>query len=402
MDNKKPLCFVIMGFGKKQDPSTGRMIDLDVTYKKIIQPAVLESNCRCVRADEIKDSGLIDKSMYALLYQADIVIADITTYNPNSLYELGVRHVLKPFSTIIIKEEDSNIPFDLDHIRILPYKHPTDIREIEVKATVNNLKSIIEEVCKNHLTDSPIYFIFNQKMTPPHISEEEIEVIVKALQENEETIYALRTKAEDLRKNERYSEAVQIWMRLIEKYGEEKYYLQQMALCRYKSQEPSSIVALTDALNIISKIKSADDAETLGITGAIYKNMYLLTKDVESLNLAIKCYGKGWNVLNDYYTGENLANCLRYKSTLTNGKEQIYNQVYEEKVRKNVIKIVLRNLENSQGTDRMWRFATLSNCYYGIGNIEEGKKYECEMMKMNPDKFAISTFNKTKEFILNS
>ena len=101
MENK--ICFVVMGFGKKKDPATNRTIDLDATYKKIIRPAVEQAGCKCIRADEIVESAIIDKSMYALLDHADVVIADISTYNPNAIYELGVRHGLRPYSTIIIK-----------------------------------------------------------------------------------------------------------------------------------------------------------------------------------------------------------------------------------------------------------------------------------------------------------
>lgn len=53
--------------------------------------------------------------MYALLMQSELVIADISTYNPNAFYELGVRHAVKPFSTIIIKEEKGAIPFDSNY-----------------------------------------------------------------------------------------------------------------------------------------------------------------------------------------------------------------------------------------------------------------------------------------------
>ena len=99
-----------MGFGKKKDPDTNRTIDLDATYKKIIRPAVESAGCKCIRADEIVESGIIDRSMYALLYYADIVIADISTFNPNAIYELGVRHALRPYSTIIIKEDEGKKP----------------------------------------------------------------------------------------------------------------------------------------------------------------------------------------------------------------------------------------------------------------------------------------------------
>jgi hypothetical protein len=35
----KPLCFVLMPFGRKQD-GTGRLIDFDAVYQQIIAPAV--------------------------------------------------------------------------------------------------------------------------------------------------------------------------------------------------------------------------------------------------------------------------------------------------------------------------------------------------------------------------
>ena len=79
-----------MGFGTKYDHITKKTLDLDKTYKNIIKPAVKIAGFHCVSADEIQDSGLIDKSMYALLMHADLVIADISTFNPNAIYELGM------------------------------------------------------------------------------------------------------------------------------------------------------------------------------------------------------------------------------------------------------------------------------------------------------------------------
>src|SRR5512134_2720744 len=107
------VCFVIMGFGKKCDYGEKvRTLDLNATYDAIIKPAVTAAGLRCIRADEIKHSGEIDVKMYELLLRADLVIADISTANPNALYELGVRHALRPYSTILMKEEEGKFHFD--------------------------------------------------------------------------------------------------------------------------------------------------------------------------------------------------------------------------------------------------------------------------------------------------
>lgn len=110
---RSKLCFTIMGFGKKTDFSTGKTYDLDKTYTNIIKPAVEKCGYTSIRADEIQDSGLIDKSMYALLVRAELVIADITTLNPNAIYELGIRHAARPNHTVILKDREGKIPFDL-------------------------------------------------------------------------------------------------------------------------------------------------------------------------------------------------------------------------------------------------------------------------------------------------
>ena len=49
-----------MGFGKKTDFETGRTLDFDKTYKGIIKDAVTDAGLKCIGADEIKHSGLID------------------------------------------------------------------------------------------------------------------------------------------------------------------------------------------------------------------------------------------------------------------------------------------------------------------------------------------------------
>lgn len=122
-----------MGFGVKTDYSTGNTMDLDQTYKYIIKPVAEECGYRCVRADEIKHSSIIDRSMYGLLLSADLVIADISTYNPNAIYELGVRHGVKPYHTIILKEKEGNMPFDLSHTNMLNYSYGCREENLSIK-----------------------------------------------------------------------------------------------------------------------------------------------------------------------------------------------------------------------------------------------------------------------------
>src|SRR5271170_7312846 len=88
-----PKCFVVMGFGNKTDYPTGCVLDLDKSYKYIIKMAAEAAGYECIRADEIQHVGNINGPMYQQLLNADVVIADVSTYNPNAFMSLvfGMR-----------------------------------------------------------------------------------------------------------------------------------------------------------------------------------------------------------------------------------------------------------------------------------------------------------------------
>jgi tetratricopeptide (TPR) repeat protein len=400
---KKKICFVIMGFGKKKDPLTNRTIDLDETYKKIIKPAVTASNYNCVRADEISESGIIDRSMFALLINAELVIADITTYNPNALYELGVRHAVRPYSTIIIKEEEEVSPFDINHSRTLSYKHlGSEISALEAKRCVRELKDLISIVTEKPLTDSPLYS-FIPKVVQPKLEQAHFDEIIGELRTREDSIYSLMENAKELMVREDFVNAAQKWKRLSEMVENDSFFVQQYALCTYKSKTPNKLVALTSALTIMEKLKPFNDAESLGIAGAINKNLWRETLDIEFLNIAIETYKKGWNLFNDYYTGENYANCLEQRALNESGSHmKIYYTIEAERTRKEVIEIVLPLLSvpEEQLEEVKWRSATLSNCFRSLGDIPKSEEYEQKFLNESPDSWEIETFQTTKEELI--
>lgn len=397
---ERNLCFIVMGFGKKKDPDTNRTIDLDATYKKIIRPAVESAGCKCIRADEIVESGIIDRSMYALLYYADIVIADISTFNPNAIYELGVRHALRPYSTIIIKEDEGKIPFDIGHDRIISYKHlGNEISEAEAKKCIPQLRTLIQSVINEPKTDSPLYSYIYQ-IKKPEISEEEISSIIGELKNNEDSIYALTEMAKDNMAKGDFVKAEQLWEKLCSKTENEKYYIQQRALCRYKSEVPSTQRALTDAMLIMAKIGNQTDTETLGILGAINKRLWEITSDKSYLNSAIDSYKKGWNQYKDYYTGENYATCMYIKSLHEISEELKTHSIVEAKLTyAEIIDIILKSLEDPEAEELLWKYASLSNAYLALGNHAEAEKYERLFHDQQPLQWQIDSFEKTKSIL---
>lgn len=401
MHSNQKICFVIMGFGKKTDYSTGKTFDLDQTYKNIIQPAVENVGYLCIRADEIQDPGLIDKSMYALLMHADLVVADISTFNPNAIYELGIRHAVKPCTTIILKEEGGNINFDLDHTRIFHYKHlGEDIGADEAKRCQVELISLIEKATQNAFIDSPLYNFIND-IQPPTLPAAEYARIIGDLAEKGNHIFAITEKAKTLMAEGLFVDATKLWKRASEMAPTEDYFVQQQALATYKSKYPSETIALSDALRIIEKLNhngETNDPETLGLTGAIYKRMWLNNNDRECLRRAKNVYEKGFQISSDYYTGENYALCLDMLSASEeDDDERIYFRVAAKKTRKRIIDILLDIISEEPDSKYKWAYATLSNCFYALDNHSEGDKYEQIFKNMTDIQWEQETFDEGKK-----
>jgi tetratricopeptide (TPR) repeat protein len=402
------ICFVIMGYGKKTDPTLGKTFDLDVTYNTIIKPSVEKAGIKCVRGDEVLESGIIDKSMYALLIHADLVIADITTFNPNAIYELGIRHAAKPFSTIVMKEKDGNLPFDINHNKTFTYSHMgEDIGAKEVERCVNALTNLILEIDRAKETDSPLFHHI-RGVVPYKLPPEEYIQIMKELADKEKSIFALVEKAKIEMAVDNFSEAAKFWRKASEKIENDTYFIQQLALCTYKDKTVNPNIALTDALKIISELELVDrnttDPETLGITGAIYKRLWHNNQDtVEYLDRAIEYYKRGFTINQDYYTGENFALCLDLKSDITtDSDEKIYLKFYARKVRKEIIDIIKKLEEDEDFTirsDIKWIYATLSHCYFNVDEMEKHKQFSLKFYELNPLDCVIKTYEESLEHI---
>ena len=119
-DVTRPLCFVLMPFGKKPD-GAGLMVDFDAVYSEIIGPAIEAAGLEPLRADEEQGGGIIHKPMFERLMLCEYAVADLTTANANVFYELGVRHAARPWSTVLIFAGQARLPFDVAPLRAIPY-----------------------------------------------------------------------------------------------------------------------------------------------------------------------------------------------------------------------------------------------------------------------------------------
>ena len=393
----KKICFVVMGFGKKMDYRNSKEVDLDIIYKKVIKDLFNSlTEYELIRADEISSSEIIDVSMYSLLLKADLVIADITTMNENAIYELGIRHALKPFSTIIMMQESEKIPFDLNHCRILTYKDFGEVLDDEEAKKIKiNLHSFIR-VSEEQNVDSPLY-TYLPNIIPPNISDSEFDELLDTAKTKEETISNLLSKAEALKNESKFKESILEWKKLQEILPNNDYVVQQLALVQYKSKYPNETIALGDALNTIQSLnpKKSLDLETIGITGAIYKNLFYLNNNYDYLDEAMKYYKKGFIIKNDYYNGENYSTCLLLKTQKTDLKvdEIEYLKFESKKVCREIISLLEENIRYNE--INYWMYATLATCYLRLNDEKNYKKYEAVFFANTAIPWQIETYRKT-------
>lgn len=421
-------CFVVIGFGRKTDYATGRVLDLDKTYEQLIRPAFDRVNVNAFRAIDANLTGSIDSIMYRWIYEADIVVADLSTLNANVFYELGVRHAQKPNTTIIIAESVlmSKIPFDLSSFVIHQYHHGGDeIVPEEQERFVAHLAGIQQGILDSWKVareqdpdakiegDSPV-FTFLPGMTapryqgetalvpPPYVPPEQRK---KCGIEEGDSLGSLIEAAEAAKQSKNFAEAIRLFEKAIatelaakpataEDKKPDIFLAQRLALVTYKNgdrrdengnlDQAVAIAALEEAEKILAKYcapRISTDPETLGLSGAINKRLFELTGDLEYLDRAISFYERGFYVKQDYYNGINVAYMYTQRANLLDDRfEAIVSYGHANMIRRKVIEIceeILADEEHfdSRG-DKEWVYMTLAECYQGLEMAPEGERLE--------------------------
>ena len=104
-------CFVMMPFG----PPLGGY------YESVYRPAIEKAGLQPIRADaEIFGAGKIMDQIWSGIRTAKVLVAQLTQRNPNVFYELGLAHALKK-PVVLVSSNESDVPFDLHHIRVIYY-----------------------------------------------------------------------------------------------------------------------------------------------------------------------------------------------------------------------------------------------------------------------------------------
>ena len=357
----QPLCFVLMPFGSKADPTGLPNIDFNRIYEAAIKPAIEAAGMIPLRADEEKTGGIIHKPMFERLLLCEYAVADLTTANANVFYELGVRHTARPCTTQPIFAKRQPIPFDVNFLRALPYELGEanrfgDAEASALREALTRRLSDLRNQAQTNDSDSPVFQLIGE--WKPDIARVKTDIFREQVQINEvqkdRMIHArslppeegssmLRTLMAELGNLDFHEagvivdlmlsfRALECWTDMIELYQRMPEILRRQVMVREqvafafnrRAGDKSRLTAdrradREQARNILEQLENDQGAssETCGLIGRIYKDLWDETRSTNPdeaaghLDEAIEAYLRGFNAdQRDAYPGINAVTLL--------------------------------------------------------------------------------------------
>jgi MAP3K TRAFs-binding domain len=384
-------CYVSIPFGVKAD-AEGRMLDFDGLYTTVIRPAVQELDMECRRLDEFPPGAIWHKTLFTAIISSDLMIADISTHNPNVLYELGVRHAMKRGRTLLISA-GGRLPWNISYVQALFYEPDSSGRLAGEPASKfrEALQATIRQSQRTAISDSPIYEFFPdlEVILPPELEKERRQrraPSIKARRGFAQSVLESPARAiGELKKNEEevrsapQADPIE-YLTLLRKYRDLSEWDRVVALANdapmavAESPEVRQLLALAlnrrgepgdqdRAIALMEKLiaETGGDSETFGILGRIYKDRYdqAKTRDdsagaAANLDLALQSYRAGFEKNpQDYYPGINVVTLLLQRDDATSRAEL-------EEVVPRVRAAVQEKLEEKLESGRLdfWELAT--------------------------------------------
>ncbi len=356
----KPLCFVLMPFGKKPD-ATGSMVDFDAVYQDLIAPAISSAELEPLRADEEVTGGIIHKPMFERLILCEYAVADLTTANANVFYELGVRHAVRPYSTVLVYAEGGRLPFDVAPLRTLSYHLGPDGMPADVAKDRQAISECLIQARKDASTepakDSPLYQLVENYPEIDHTKTDVFRDRVRySAQLKERLAQARKQGADALRALEKEISPIAdlesgVVIDLFLSYRSVKAWNDMIELVK-KMPRPLAVTVLVQeqlalALNRAGKGEDAENvlkdllgrrgpsSETYGILGRVYKDRWEVAlkagREVLArglLDKAIEAYLRGFEAdWRDAFPGINAVTLMEIKSPPDPRREKLVSVV---------------------------------------------------------------------------
>lgn len=172
-------CFVIMPIANQPGYDDQHF---SLVYEDIIKPSIINNKFIPVRADETKNTNLIQLDILQSIINCPIAICDISSRNPNVFYELGIRQAFD-LPTVLLKDNVTDAPFDISGLRYVTYSKNMKHRDVldAVKQLTESIRHTFEKRSDQSEINSIIRLLglTSAELKPSTLSENErIETLV--------------------------------------------------------------------------------------------------------------------------------------------------------------------------------------------------------------------------------
>lgn len=156
-NNRNKECFIIMPIS---DPIGYENGHFKRVYEDIFKPSCITAGYTPIRADDVCETGMIHVSILQKLLNSDMAICDLSSHNPNVLFELGIRQAFD-LPTVLVQEEGTKAIFDIAPLKYCTYRKNHLYREVmEDRENITTfLTQTTESVKKGDMVNSIIRFM---------------------------------------------------------------------------------------------------------------------------------------------------------------------------------------------------------------------------------------------------
>ncbi|MDR5045548.1 hypothetical protein FNE59_07595 [Bacillus thuringiensis] len=177
--NKNKTCFIITPIGDDQSDirrAADGVIDAVIT-PELLKIGFSEENIKV--AHRMANPGSINQQVIECILESDLAIANLTTLNPNVMYELAIRHAVRKPVIQLIQKGTKKLPFDIIEERTIFYEDDmSGVMELS-----KDLGAMLPFALEDKEPDNPIYRVAKQKEIMKKITtnEEPMQYIIEQM-----------------------------------------------------------------------------------------------------------------------------------------------------------------------------------------------------------------------------
>ncbi|MCQ4141696.1 hypothetical protein [Chryseobacterium sp. EO14] len=134
-EDNRPVCGLIMPIADTDGYPIGHWKEV----KRIITSVAEDAGFRTRLVSESEDVRVIQKTIVQNVFDDDIIICDVSSKNPNVMFELGLRFAFDK-AAVIIKDDETGYSFDTSPVEHINYRKDLRFSSIEQFKTDLSLK----------------------------------------------------------------------------------------------------------------------------------------------------------------------------------------------------------------------------------------------------------------------